>query len=222
MNTCENILMTKNRVLQLANELFERGEFKNSTKSELDEFLMGDIIDELAQDVEQEGEQEGELEECIIEMFFDYQRTQIKNRLIKLARDLYESGEFDKASASKLDEFLLDYTIDQMVEAIQKETHDLTGDYIISKFFEYRRMQVKNRVIKFFAEFCDMGGFNKIATEYNFTFSKDKLHQFISENLQNIIGSIMIEKDSLFEGENGNKLLQDYLISLFVENTICK
>lgn len=218
--------MTKNRVLQLANDLFERGEFKNSTKSELDEFLMGDIIDELAQDVAQQQAQgeseEGELEECIIEMFFDYQRTQIKNRLIKLARDLYESGEFDKVSASKLDEFLLDYTIDQMVEAIQKETHDLTGDYIISKFFEYRRMQVKNRVIKFYAEFCDMGGFNKIATEYNFTFSKDKLHQFIRENLQNIIDSIMIEKDSLFEGENGNKLLQDYLISLFVENTICK
>lgn len=252
MNTSENIVMTiapeiiKDRVLQFASELYKSGEFDKFaskynltfTKSELDEFLRDDIIDMLIQEIQQGGEDEGEskdrdnLEECIICVFFDYQKTRIKNRVLELTRELCERGEFKKFAsehdlsftASKLDEFLRDYTIDQMVEVIQREGDNAysgkLGDHIISTFFEFRRKEIKNRVIKILAEFCISEGFQKIASEYNLVFDKSKLDQFLRANLDEMVKAIMLEKDSLYEGEDGNKLLQGYLVSVCVENTM--
>lgn len=255
MNTSDNIVMTitpeiiKNRVIQFAGELCERGEFHKFAsendltfiKTKFDEFLRDDIINQIVQAIQEdyEGEDsEGDQEiqedggSGIISIFFNYQRVQVKNRVIQLARELCENGEFKKFAyenylsftASKLDEFLKDYTIEQMVDKIQKEFQvyecdKLLGDYIITVFFEYRRTQIKNRLIQTLATLCHMGVFQNIAFEHNLNFNKSKLDEFIRNNLNEMVKAIEMEKDSLYEEEDG-KLLKEYLMSVCVENTM--
>ena len=246
MNRSENIVMTivtKNRVIELANELCEIGVFEQVasahnltfSKSKLDEFLRRDILDEMVQEIQEEN---SELGDYIISIFFEYQRIQVHNRVTELARKLCEGGVFKQVasehdlsfSKSKLDEFLRSYTFADMIQAIREEEDpemyegedgDKTlGDYLISVFFEYRKKQIKNRVNKMLDEFCDIGVFQKIALEDNLNFSKSKLEKFLRDNLDDMINAILMEKDSLYEGEDGDKLLGGYLISVCVDNTM--
>ena len=245
MNSSENIVMTitPNRVFEVANELCERGEFEKSAseldltfrKSKLDEFLRrSDMVQLLINGQEEDSN----LENYIMAFFFEYERIQVHNRVVKLALKLCESGVFKQVafdhslsfSETKFDEFLRSYTFKEMVQAIREEEDpeiyegedgDKTlGDYIISVFFEYRKNQLKNRVINMLDEFRNIGVFQKIALEDNLNFSKSKLDEFLRDNLDDMVNMLLMEKDSLYEGEDGDKLLGGYLISVCVDNTM--
>ena len=245
MNSSENIVMTitPNRVFEVANELCERGEFEKSAseldltfrKSKLDEFLRrSDMVQLLINGQEEDSN----LENYIMAFFFEYERIQVHNRVVKLALKLCESGVFKQVafdhslsfSEAKFDEFLRSYTFKEMVQAIREEEDpeiyegedgDKTlGDYIISVFFEYRKNQLKNRVINMLDEFRNIGVFQKIALEDNLNFSKSKLDEFLRDNLDDMVNMLLMEKDSLYEGEDGDKLLGGYLISVCVDNTM--
>ena len=244
MNSSENILMTitPKRVIEVATELCETGEFEKIAsehdltfrKSKLDEFLRGDMVQVMIQEMAQDSN----LENYIIAFFFEYERIQVHNRVTELARKLCESGVFKQVafkhslsfSEAKLDEFLRSYTFNEMVKAISEEEDpeiyegedgDKTlGDYLISVFFEYRKNQLKNRVNKMLDEFFQIGVFQKIALEDNLNFSKSKLEQFLRDNLDDMVNSLLMEKDSLYQGEDGDKLLGGYLISVCVDNTM--
>ena len=245
MNSSENIVMTitPNRVFEVANELCERGEFEKSAseldltfrKSKLDEFLRrSDMVQLLINGQEEDSN----LENYIMAFFFEYERIQVHNRVVKLALKLCESGVFKQVafdhslsfSEAKFDEFLRSYTFKEMVQAIREEEDpeiyegedgDKTlGDYLISVFFEYRKNQIKNRVINMLDEFRNIGVFQKIALEDNLNFSKSKLDEFLRDNLDDMVNMLLMEKDSLYEGEDGDKLLGGYLISVCVDNTM--
>ena len=246
MNSSENILMTitPKRVIEVATELCETGEFEKIAsehdltfrKSKLDEFLRGDMVQVMIQEMAQE--EDSNLENYIIAFFFEYERIQVHNRVTELARKLCESGVFKQVafkhslsfSEAKLDEFLRSYTFNEMVKAISEEEDpeiyegedgDKTlGDYLISVFFEYRKNQLKNRVNKMLDEFFQIGVFQKIALEDNLNFSKSKLEQFLRDNLDDMVNTLLMEKDSLYQGEDGDKLLGGYLISVCVDNTM--
>jgi galactitol-specific phosphotransferase system IIB component len=237
--------ITKNEVSLLTSDLCQRGEFDRVateynlifTKSKLDDFFTEDIIGTMIQGMKDEQlRSKVDLEGYIIAFFFEYQRVKVKNRVIELVEKLYESRIFKQFasendlsfSLDKLNEFLKSYTYDEMITKIQKNSQiyegengdKLLGDYIVSSFFEYRRSQIENRVLFMLTKFCNLGVFHKIAHEHNLIFIKSRLDEFISANIDEMIQALQMEKDSVYEGEDGDKLLEEYIISVCVENVM--
>jgi len=147
MNTSENTIMIIDSeiIKNIIRELQEKGEFERIAyehsltfiKSNFDTFLSEYSIELMVQGMKEENlSKKVDLEGYIICFFFEYQKVQVQNRVIKLADELYQSGMFKKFafendysfSVSKFNEFLSSYTFDEMIKKIQKEYELYEGE----------------------------------------------------------------------------------------------